>query len=119
MSSFRLIYGDADLSVGLPLENHIEEQLLQLLDLTTTRASTASRIAEVITSMLESEVPAPSEKQIKYAVAIARALGLQLSADVLQSKDAMAQFLEQHAVAYRRRKVERQQESSQSRHGDS
>ncbi|HEY1076498.1 MAG TPA: hypothetical protein VGE51_07400 [Fontimonas sp.] len=119
MPSFRLVYGDADVSVGLPFESHIEEQLFQLLDLVDSRTSTASRIADVITSMLESEVPAPSESQLKYAVAIARALGLQLTAEVLQSKEAMREFLGQHADSYRRRKGELRKQRAASGLGNS
>jgi hypothetical protein len=52
--------------------------------------------------MLEIHAIPPSEKQVKYAVAIARELSLQIPAAVLQHRDAMTEFLANHAETYRR-----------------
>ena len=52
--------------------------------------------------MLEIHAIPASEKQVKYAVAIARELSLQIPAAVLQHRDAMTEFLANHAETYRR-----------------
>ncbi len=58
-----------------------------------------------MTAALELRVIPPTEKQVKYAVAIARELSLQLPPEVLQYRDAMTVFLAEHANTYRRRKA--------------
>jgi hypothetical protein len=107
--SLSLVYGDHEIALPLQFEAHVEEMLIHLMDLSAdspgrdrTRSELASRIVDAITSMLESNVIPPSEKQVKYAVAIARELSLHLPADVLQHRDAMTQFLANHADTYRR-----------------
>lgn len=57
-----------------------------------------------MTAVIDGNVTPPTEKQIKYAVAIARELSLQLTPEVLQFRDAMAAFLTMHAQRYRQRK---------------
>lgn len=107
--SLSLVYGDHEIALPLLFEAHVEEKLIHLMDPsaespTRERAQRelASRIVDVITSMLESNAIPPSEKQVKYAVAIARELSLQIPAEVLQHRDAMTQFLANHAETYRR-----------------
>ena len=108
---FELVYGDRELVVSLDFESHVEERLSMLLrrggpdhPLVRTRVELAKRIVEVITTMLEGTALPPTEKQLKYAIAIARELSLELPADVLQFRDAMAAFLNTHAEHYRKRK---------------
>lgn len=62
------------------------------------------RIRNVITALLEGELLPPTDKQLKYAISIARELSLELPADVLQYRDAMTVFLGTYAEQYRRRK---------------
>jgi hypothetical protein len=107
--SLSLVYGDHEIALSLPFEAHVEGRLIQLMDPLAeaptrdrTRHELASRIVDAVTSMLETDVIPPSEKQVKYAVAIARELNLHLPADVLQHRDAMTEFLANHAQTYRR-----------------
>lgn len=53
---------------------------------------------------VDGDVLPPTEKQVKYAIAIARELSLELPSEVLQFRDAMTTFLTIHAEQYRRRK---------------
>lgn len=69
-----------------------------------TRRHLANRIGELIVMVVEGDVQPPTEKQIKYAIAIARELSLELPAEVLQFRDAMTTFLTIHAEHYRKRK---------------
>lgn len=108
---FRLVYGDFELQVTLPFEGHVEERLYRLItqgdisqEVDRSRNEISRRIVEHITMMLEGEMLPPTDKQLKYAVAIARELSLELPVDVLQYRNAMAIFLGTHAEQYRRRK---------------
>ena len=111
--SFLLVYGEHELSLPLHFEPRIEDQILSVLGRTfnsteeevAIRRGLATRIVDAVTAALDLQVAPPSDKQVKYAVAIARELRLQLSPEVLESRDAMAAFLEQHAKTYRRRKA--------------
>jgi hypothetical protein len=97
--------------VPLSLDAHVEDQLFQLLDQIEqaadpelARAKLSARLADGISMVIEAKDLPPTEKQIKYAVAIARELHLELPADVLQLRQAMNNFLEEHADRYRRRR---------------
>lgn len=110
--SFQFVYGDQELVLPVQFESHIEDQLLHLLGRIASpdggenlRANLSARVADAITAVIESRANPPSDKQLKYAVAIARELSLQLPAEVLQHKEAMAEFLSRHADTYRRRKA--------------
>lgn len=108
---FQLVYGDFELHLELPFEEHIAERLCRVIGQTEPaqtadrdRIDLARRIVDLITAMLDGDVLPPTEKQLKYAVAIARELSLELPAEVLQYRTAMTVFLGTHAQQYRRRK---------------
>jgi hypothetical protein len=109
---FRLIYGDSDLQLELPFDSHIEERLSHILGRSDPpqmaerrRLDLARYIVEHVTALLEGNVLPPSENQLKYAVAIAATLELELPADVLKYRDAMGVFLSKHAAHYHRIKA--------------
>lgn len=52
--------------------------------------------------IVEGQALQPTDKQLKYAISIARELSLQLPPEVLQFRDAMSTFLAIHAEHYRR-----------------
>ena len=108
---FRLIYGDSEFELALPFEEHIEDRLFRVVSKAEPptaaergRNDLARRIVDLITALLEGELLPPTDKQLKYAVAIARELSLELPAEVLQYREAMTVFLGTHAEQYRRRK---------------
>lgn len=110
--SFQLVYGDHELALPLQFELHVEDQLVQLLAAyasreadNSVRSELSARVVDAISAMVEHKVVPPTDKQLKYAVAIARELSLQLPPEVLQYQDAMRQFLTEHADTYRRRKA--------------
>lgn len=109
--SFRLVYGDHELSFELPFEPHVEDRVLALLSKPADKGGTDRAAQEfiqglvtIVTDMIERAPLPPSEKQIAYAVQIARTLSLELPAEVLQLRESMAAFLETHAPEYRRRR---------------
>lgn len=108
---FRLVYGDFEFHLSLPFEGHIEERLLGIVSQTEppqaaerSRNDLARRIVDVVTAILEGELLPPTARQLKYALAIARELSLELPAEVIQYREAMAVFLGTYAEQYRRRK---------------
>ena len=106
--SFELVFGDREIWLPLTFDIEAEERLLRLLEAASTSkqdlAQLSARIVDAITVILDGDAIPPSEKQVKYALAIARTLSLPLTPELLQSRDSMAAFLSQHADAYRRRK---------------
>jgi hypothetical protein len=108
---FRLVFGDFDFNIALPFEAHIEERLYRIISAAETGEATelahqelARRIVDVITAILEGEVLPPTDKQVRYAVAIAQELSLELPAEVLKYRESMAVFLGTHAENYRKSK---------------
>jgi hypothetical protein len=108
---FRLVYGDFEFHLPLPFEGHIEERLFRIVSQTEppqtaerARNDLARRIVDVVTAILEGELLPPTERQLKYALAIARELSLELPAEVIQYREAMTVFLGTYAEQYRRRK---------------
>lgn len=106
--SFQLVYGDHDVVLPLALDSVAEERLMGLIagdeGISGQRADLARKITDAICVLLEWQPTPPSEKQIKYAVAIARELSLTLQPEVLQQREAMTRFLGTHAETYRRRR---------------
>lgn len=106
--SFQLVFGDHDLVLPLALDAVAEERLVDLMSIVeepgSERADLARRITDAISTLLDCQIIPPSEKQIKYAVGIARELGLSIPPEVLQYRTAMNVFLTTHAQTYRKRK---------------
>ena len=105
------MYEDSELHLALPFEGHIEERLLHVIGKTEPpitaerdRNDLARRIVDLVTALLEGELLPPTEKQLKYAVAIAQEHSLELPAEVLRYRETMKAFLGTHAEQYRRRK---------------
>lgn len=106
--AFQLVYGDHDLVLPLALDSVAEERLIDLMSVPVSdgngRADLARRITDAISTLVECQIIPPTDKQVKYAVAIARELSITLSPEVLQYRTAMTVFLGTHAQTYRQRK---------------
>lgn len=105
---FQLIYGDHDLVLPLALDAVAEERLVDLMSIAVEpgaeRADLARRITDAISTLLDCQIVPPTEKQLKYAVAIAMELSLAIPPEVLRHRHAMTEFLGAHAQTYRQRK---------------
>lgn len=106
--SFQIVSIDYEFRIELPLEVHVEERLYEILRATgepwgdrSSRIALSRRFVDLITAMIDGEMPPPTAKQTQYAVAIARELNLELSPQVLCYRDAMTQFLNQHVQRFR------------------
>jgi hypothetical protein len=110
--AFQLVYGDHQLALPLYFDDHVEARLLTLIqqrrDETTAQdpklASIAKDISEAIAALIANTTLPPTDKQIRYAISIARELSLELPAQVLQFRPSMVAFLGTHAARYRRLK---------------
>ena len=109
--SFQLVYGDNDLVLPLALDAVAEERLVDLISaadsLGSERADLARQITDALCALLDWRIVPPSDKQTKYALAIARELSLVLPPKVLQHREAMTVFLATHAPTYRQKKARR------------
>jgi hypothetical protein len=108
---FQLVYGDRELVLPLHFEGHVEDLLARLLsrdgraDDSDPRPSQLSAlIVDAITAVVEQRDIPPTKNQLNYAIAIGRELNLELPAEILQDRQAMKQFLDRHAEAFRRRR---------------
>lgn len=116
---FRLVYGDFEFHIALPFEAHIEERLYRIISKVEPgetgelpQQELSRRVVDVLTAILEGEVLPPSDKQLRYAVAIAQELSLELPAEVLKYRESMATFLGTHAETYRRSKGNRRNQGA-------
>lgn len=114
----RLVYGDAEYSAELPLEPHVGDQIYRLLsmeDASSQRRYFAQAVATSITALIEDAPQPPTQKQVQYAVQIARTLNISLAPNVLQVRESMAEFLERNAPEYRRRRALERDENGYQR----
>lgn len=108
MTAFRLVYGDHEIAMPLGFDPHAEELLRTLLARaepgSPAHAEVSKKIVDTLTALVEGNAIPPTERQMKYALAIARELGLQLPAEAIQHRDSMAVFLGKHAEAFKKKK---------------
>lgn len=108
MTAFRLVYGDYELALPLSFDPHAEELLRGLISRAEPgspgHAEVSKKIVDTLTAMVEGNALPPTERQMKYALAICKELGLQLPAEAIQHRDSMAVFLGIHAAEFKRRR---------------
>ena len=113
---FRLVYGDFDFSLVLPFEAHVEERLYRIISLADGAemepSELARRTADTLSAAIDAQLLPPTIAQIKYAVAIAQELALELPAGALRYRESMKLFLDTHAPLFRESKAYRRSGSS-------
>lgn len=119
--SFQIVSIDYEFRIDLPLEVHIEDRLYEMLRAARgpegeerSRMALSRRFVDLITAMIDDEIPPPTTKQTQYAVAIARELNLDLPPQVLCYRDAMTRFLTQHTPSFRESRAARQRRLGKS-----
>ena len=68
------------------------------------RERLAACFASSLTECLDPDLKPPTDAQLKYAMAIARDLGVPLSPEALRFRGAMAQFIERYAEIHKQRR---------------
>lgn len=108
VESFRLVYGDLEIALTLPLDAVAGEQLLQRMRLAKCGAPVqtelAKRVVVAIADMLDGVVIPPTKRQLKYAQSICEELGMKLPEECTRIQDAARAFITQHAPEYQRRR---------------
>ncbi len=108
---FRLVYGDSEFSIELPFEAHVEERLYRIISLADgadiSPVELARRAADLVSTSLDAYLIPPTVAQVKYALAIAKELELDLPANALRHKESMNAFLSTHAPTFRESKAYR------------
>jgi hypothetical protein len=107
---FQLVYGDRDLTLPLHFRAAVEDHLARLVALEETEGDAGhhSRLAALLVDAISRVVdpdcgePLPTDKQLKYALAVARELGISLPPEVLTGQKAMSVFLNAHAATFRK-----------------
>jgi hypothetical protein len=101
---------DQEWRIDIPIDNVTQEAfLLQSLrgSVREFRERFRSRLARQLPIMLyESLDPglhSPTERQVAFAVAISRVLGIAIPSDAMRYKEAMSEFIEHHAELFRSR----------------
>jgi hypothetical protein len=108
VESFRLVYGDLEIALTLPLDAVAGEQLLSRMRLAKSsepvQTELAKRVVVAISGMFDGVVIPPSKRQLKYAQAICDELGLELPEECTRIQDAIRAFITAHAPEYHRRR---------------
>src|SRR5699024_11609852 len=101
--ALRLVHDDWGLSVELPIGPGMYEaigiQIQRSLD-TGNRCTFLGRLAGNLVTQLDADLQPPTQRQLSYAMAIAKALGVPLSSEALAYKGSMSEFLRRYAPVF-------------------
>lgn len=104
--ALRLVHDDLDVSFEIPLQpdvmNAFEVQL-QRAAYSTLRPAFENMLGRQLEEMLDADLRPPTGRQMAYAIAIARTLGVALPAEALQHRGSMYDFLNRHAPLFKSR----------------
>lgn len=105
---------DLDFRLDLPFEVYIEDKLYELFRAASAadeddwlRKALSRRLVDAITAMVDDDIPRPTEKQTKYALAIAQELNLELPPEVIRYRSAMNAFLTRHVRQFNESRASR------------
>lgn len=100
--------------IDLPVQNSLLEAWRLQFDRAAETYNTvvlskriAARVAEGFMHCLDREIQPPTEKQIRYATAIARELNVALSSDALHYKGSTTEFIGQLADDFKAQRARR------------
>lgn len=100
--ALRLVDDDRDISVCLPLDPVSREAL----GIQIERASRASnngfetRLVRRLIEVMDSDLQPPTEKQLSYALNIAKVVGIPMPAEALRFRGSTKEFLERFSETY-------------------
>jgi hypothetical protein len=109
---FRLVDDDKEWQVELAIDE-VTRDALMLQTLRSSEpafrdrflAQLAALLPQLLSGALDTELRPPTEKQLRFAVAIARELGISIPGDAFRYRDAMGEFLTRHADLFRQRRA--------------
>lgn len=108
---FQLVFDDLT-ALNIP----VDDSVLETWQIQLGRAGHADAVdalqrrlarcmAAGMSECLDPDLRPPSEAQVNYATAIARELGISISADTLRYRGAMADFIGRFAEQFKRRRA--------------
>lgn len=105
---FRLVYGDLEIALTLPLDTVAGEQLMQRMRLAKgsepVQTELAKRIVFAVVGLFDGMVIPPTKRQLKYARAICDELEMRLPEECASSQEATRAFITRYAPEYQRRR---------------
>lgn len=108
----RLVDDDKEWQIEIAIDEVAREALL----LQTLRSSEpafrerflaqlSALLPQLLSGSLDTGLRPPTEKQLAFAVAIARELGISIPGDAFRYREAMGEFLTRHADLFRQRRA--------------
>lgn len=108
VESFRLVYGDLEIALTVPLDTVAGEQLLHRMRLAKgsepVQTELAKRVVFAIAGLFDGMVIPPTKRQLKYARAICDELQMTLPEECGSSQEATRAFITRYAPEYQRRR---------------
>ena len=109
----RLVDDDRDVSLDLPLDPASREALgiqIQRSASNSTRNTFGSRLVEKLVEIVDADLKPPTERQVAFAIHLAKELGISIPAEALRFRGSMTEFLTRFEEAYRDRSPFKQPE---------
>lgn len=109
----RLVDDDRDVSLDLPLDPASREALgiqIQRCASNSTRNTFGSRLVEKLVEIVDADLKPPTERQVAFAIHLAKELGISIPAEALRFRGSMTEFLTRFGEAYRDRSPFKQPE---------
>jgi hypothetical protein len=103
----RLVDDDLDISIDLDLDPDARAAVavqLQRVAESAYRSSFEGRLAQTLQDLLDADLQPPSYKQLSYAMAIAKTLGVAIPGEAMAFKGSMGAFLSRHAPLFQDRR---------------
>lgn len=108
----RLVDDDKEWTIDIAIDEVTREALM----LQTLRSSKpafrdkflsqlAVLLPQLLSESLDSGLHPPTEKQMRFALAISRELGVSIPSDAIRYRDAMSEFLSRHADLFKQRRA--------------
>lgn len=107
----RIVDDDKEWQIDIPIDETTQEALL-LQSLRSSEpafrdrflAQLCGQLQRMLAECLDIGLQPPTEKQVKFALAIAKELAIPIPSDVLRYRDAMGNFLTRYADSFKRRR---------------
>lgn len=104
--ALRLVHDDSGLSLELPVGPGMSEaigiQMQRCFD-PEIHSTFLGRLAGNLVMQLDPDLQPPTQRQLSYAMAIAKGLGVPLTSEALAYKGAMSEFIRRYAPSFQER----------------
>lgn len=117
----RLVDDDKEWTIDIAIDE-VTREALMLQTLRSSEADFRDRflsqlsalLPQLLSDSLDSGLHPPTEKQMRFALAISRELGVSIPSDAIRYRDAMSEFLSRHADVFKHRRATQQSKSAEA-----